>query len=112
MMNALLYCISDRGVYLNIDSITTFITLPGQIAMIRSVAQHAGLSQTCLERIAKAERVVPKMQATIEFVSGYVHKQVQQLDLPTPVAYVLHARLIPACYLERVAQRRPLHAGE
>jgi uncharacterized protein len=28
MMNAVLYCISDRGVYLNIDSITTFITLP------------------------------------------------------------------------------------
>jgi hypothetical protein len=80
--------------------------------MIRSVAQHAGLSQTCLERIAKAERVVPKMQATIEFVSGYVHKQVQQLDLPSPVAYVLHARLIPSCYLERVAQRRSLHAGE
>ena len=40
-----------------------------QIDTIRSVAQHEGLSQTCLERIEKAERVVPKMQATIEFVS-------------------------------------------
>jgi len=100
----------ERGVRRNGRLIAADIQ--GQIAMIRSVAQHAGLRQACLERIAKAERVVPKMQATIEFVSGYVHKQVQQLDLPTPVAYVLHARLIPSCYLERVAQRRSLHAGE
>jgi hypothetical protein len=70
-----------------------------QMDMIRSVAQHEGLSQTCLERIDKAERVVPKMQATIEFVSGYVHKQVRQLDLSPPVSYALHAHLIPACYL-------------
>ena len=39
-------------------------------------------------------------------------KQVQQLGLPPSVAYVLHARLIPSCYLEWVAQRRPRHAGE
>jgi uncharacterized protein YukE len=79
---------------------------------MRSVAQHEGLSQTCLERIDKAERVVPKMQATIEFVSGYVHKQVRQLALTPPVSYALHAQLIPSCYLERVAQSRTVHAGE
>jgi hypothetical protein len=76
------------------------------------VAQHEGLSQACLERIDKAERVVPKMQATIEFVSRYVQKQVRQLDLTPPVSYALHAHLIPACYLDRVAQRRTVHAGE
>jgi hypothetical protein len=37
--------------------------------------------QTCLERIDQAERVVPKMQATIEFVSGYVRQQVDQPPL-------------------------------
>jgi Family of unknown function (DUF6399) len=83
-----------------------------QIDTIRSVAQHEGLRQTCLERIDKAERVVPKMQATIEFVSGYVHKQVRQLDLSPPVSYALHAHLIPSCYLERVAKQRTVHAGE
>ena len=83
-----------------------------QIDTIRSVAQHEGLSQACLERIDKAERVVPKMQATIEFVSGYVQKQVRQLDLTSPVSYALHAHLIPACYLDRVAQSRTVHAGE
>jgi hypothetical protein len=87
-------------------------TIQGQIDTIRSVAQYEGLSQTCLERIDKAERVVSKMQATIEFVSGYVHKQVRQLDLSPPVSYVLHAHLIPSFYLDRVAQSRTVHAGE
>jgi hypothetical protein len=87
-------------------------TIQGQIDTIRSVAQYEGLSQTCLERIDKAERVVSKMQATIEFVSGYVHKQVRQLDLSPPVSYVLHAHLIPSFSLDRVAQSRTVHAGK
>ena len=44
------------------------------IKQIRAIAQHEGLSQRCVERIEKAERVVPKMQATIEFVSGYIRQ--------------------------------------
>src|SRR3989449_11502003 len=78
---------------------------------VRTVAQHEGLSQTCLERIEKAERVVPKMQATIAFVSGYVRQQVQQLDLAPPVSYAMHAHLIPALYLDRVASTRTVTAG-
>jgi len=65
-----------------------------------------------LERIEKAERVVPKMHATIAFVSGYVRQQVRQLDLTPPVSYALHAHLIPSFYLDRVAQSRTVHAGE
>jgi hypothetical protein len=100
----------ERGVRRNGRLIAADIQ--GQINTIRSVAQHEGLSQTCLERIDKAERVVPKMQATIEFVSGYVRQQVRQLDLTAPVSYALHAHLIPSCYLERVAQRRTVHTSE
>jgi len=100
----------ERGVRRNGRLIAADIQ--GQIDTIRSVAQSEGLSQTCLERIDKAERVVPKMQATIEFVSSYVHKQVRQLDLSPPVAYVLHAHLIPSFYLDRVAQSRTVQAGE
>jgi hypothetical protein len=100
----------ERGVRRNGRLIAADIQ--GPIDTIRSVAQSAGLSQTCLERIDKAERVVPKMQATIEFVSSYVHKQVRQLDLSPPVSYVLHAHLIPSFYLDRVAQSRTVHAGE
>jgi len=46
--------------------------IQAQMDSMRSVAQHEGLSQACVERIAKAERVVPNMQATIACVSGYV----------------------------------------
>jgi hypothetical protein len=83
-----------------------------QIDTVRSVAQHEGLSQKGLDRIEKAERVVPNMQATIACVSGYVRQQVSALDLAPPVSYAVHAHLIPSCYLERVAQTRTMSAGE
>jgi Family of unknown function (DUF6399) len=100
----------ERGVRRNGKLIASDIHT--QIDTIRRVAQQEGLSQTCLERIDKAERVGPKMQATIGFVSGYVRQQVQQLALTPPVSYALHAHLIPACYLERVARTRTVQAGE
>lgn len=83
-----------------------------QINTVRTVAQHEGLSQTGLNRIDKAERVIPKMQATIEFVSGYVRQQVSQLALTPPASYAIHAHLIPSCYLARVAQTRTVSDGE
>src|SRR5262249_1752174 len=79
---------------------------------IRTIAHQEGLSATCLERIAKAERVVPKMQATIEFVSGYVRQQVHQLDVAQTASYAMHAHLIPSYYLERVASTRTVPQGE
>jgi Family of unknown function (DUF6399) len=83
-----------------------------QIDTIRPIAQQEGLSEACLARIDKAERVVPKMQATIEFVSGYVRQQVRQLDLAPPASYAMHAHLMPSYYLERVASTRTRTAGE
>src|SRR5262249_37435431 len=83
-----------------------------QIAAIRTVAQQEHLSETCLERIEKAARVVPKMQATIECVSSYVRQQVSHLNLLPPQSYAMQAHLIPACYLERVASTRTRTAGE
>lgn len=82
------------------------------IATIRTVAQHENLSQRCLDRIDKAERVVPTMQATIEFVPRYVRQQVDQLDLPQPASFVIHARLIPSSYLDRVAQTLTVRDGQ
>ena len=64
-----------------------------------------------MERIEKAERVVPTMQATIEFVARYVGQQVAQLDLTPPVSFVMHAKLIPSYSLDRVAQTRTLSDG-
>jgi len=54
--------------------------IQAQMDQVRAMAQHEGLSQRCLDRIDKAERVVPKMQATIAFVSDDVGQQVRQLD--------------------------------
>jgi hypothetical protein len=99
----------ERGVRRNGQLIASDIR--GHIEQMRSIAQQEGLSQSCVERIEKAERVVPKMQATIEFVSRYVGQQVAQLDLTPPVSFAMHAKLIPSYYLDRVAQTRTLSAG-
>jgi hypothetical protein len=99
----------ERGVRRNGQLIAADIH--EHIAQIRTIAQHEGLSQSCLERIDKAERVVPKMQATIEFVSGYVRQQVAQLDVTPPVSFAMHAKLIPSYYLERVVQTRSVSDG-
>jgi hypothetical protein len=100
----------ERGVRRNGHLIAADIH--GHIAQVRAIAQHEGLSQSCLKRIEKAERVVPKMQATIEFVSRYVGQQVDQLDLTPPVSFAIHAKLIPSLYLDRVAQTRTVRDGE
>jgi hypothetical protein len=100
----------ERGVRRNGQLIAADIQ--AQIETVRTVAKQESLSQSCLDRIEKAERVVPNMKATIEFVSGYVRQQVSQLNLTPPVSYALHAHLIPSFYLERVAQTRTVHAGE
>jgi hypothetical protein len=100
----------QRGVRRNGQLIASDIR--AHIETIRTVAQHEQLSQRSLDRIDKAERVVPKMQATIEFVSSYVRQQVDQLDLTPPASFAMHARLIPSYYLERVAQTRTVSQGE
>jgi Family of unknown function (DUF6399) len=53
-----------------------------------------------------------KMQATIEFISGYVRRQVCQLDLAPPASYVMQAHLIPSYYLDCVAATQTVTAGE
>jgi len=82
------------------------------IDTIRTIAQQEHLSETCLDRLEKAERVVPKMQATIEFVSSDVRQQVSRLALTPPQSHAMHAHLIPSCYLDRVAATRTVTAGE
>jgi uncharacterized protein DUF6399 len=100
----------ERGVRRNGQLIASDIQ--EHIEQIRTVAQHEGLSQSCLERIEKAERVVPKMPATIEFVSRYVSQQVKQLDVTPPGSFAMQAKLIPSYYLDRVAETRTVSDGE
>jgi hypothetical protein len=100
----------ERGVRRNSQLIASDIQ--AHLETIRTVAQDEQLSQSSLNRIDKAERVVPKMQATIAFVSGYVRQQVEQLDLTPPASFAMHAKLIPSYYLDRVAHTRTVSDGE
>ncbi len=105
------HCVDlDRGVRRNDTLIAG--DLHAQIDTIRTIAHQEGLSQGCLNRIEKAERVVPTMQATMAFVSSDVRQQVRQLDVTPPPSYAMHAPLIPSYSLERVAARRTMIAGE
>jgi len=78
---------------------------------MRSVAQHEGRRQRCWERIDKAERVVPKMPGTIACVSRDVAQQGAQLAGTPPVSFAMHAKLIPAYSLDRVAGTRSVREG-
>jgi hypothetical protein len=105
------HCVDlERGVRRNGTLIASDIQ--EHITTIRTMAQQEQLSETCLDRIAQAERVVPKMQATIAFVSGYGRQQVRQLDLGQPASSAMHAHLIPSYSLERVASTRTVTEGE
>jgi hypothetical protein len=100
----------ERGVRRNGQLIVDDIQ--AQMEQMRTIAQEEDLSQRCLDRIEKAERVAPKMRATIAFVSGYVRQQVSQLGLTPPASFAMHARLIPSYDLDRVAQTRTVTEGE
>ena len=105
------HCVDlERGVRRNGKLIASDIQ--EHIATIRTMAEQEQLSETCLERSAQAERVVPTMQATSAFVAGYVRQQVRQLDLAQPVAYAMHAPRMPSYDLDRVASTRPVPQGE
>jgi Family of unknown function (DUF6399) len=104
------HCVDlERGVRRNGHLIA--YDIQGPIEQMRTVAQHEGLSQSCLARIDKAERVVPKMPATLEFVSRDVGQQGAQLDLTPPASFAMHAKLIPSYDLDRVAGTRTVSDG-
>jgi hypothetical protein len=100
----------ERGVRRNGQLIAADIRT--QIDTIRTIAQHEHLSQSRLDRIETAERVVPKMQATIEFVSSSVGQQVNPLGLTQPAFFAMHAKLIPSSSLDRVAHTRTVSDGK
>jgi hypothetical protein len=81
------------------------------LEQMRTIAQHEGLSPSCVERIDKAARVGPKMPATIACVSRDVTQQVTQLAVTPSVALAMHAKLMPSYYRDRVAATRPVAGG-
>ena len=105
------HCVDlERGVRRNGRLIAA--DMQGHIDAIGTIAQQESLSQSCVERSEKAARVVPKMQATIECISGYVRREVNALDLTPPISFAMHAKLIASYDLDRVAQTRTSNDSE
>jgi hypothetical protein len=69
------------------------------------VAVEANLSQGARDRLAKARRVKPRMQATIDFFWTTVLAWLAKWRLSPPMAKLMREILIPVCYLRLAADR-------
>jgi hypothetical protein len=99
------YHLADPATGIRSDGSIVTQKLQRRIDAVRAAAMAEGLAEHSMKRIDKAERVLPKMGQTIDFVSGYLRREVDKLGLTVPEALAVHAKLIPASYLERVAAK-------
>ena len=74
-------------------------------ANLEQVAVTAHLSDHCLQKIAKAKRMVVAMVATLAFFWLTVRAKVERLTLPSEVERAVYDQLIPALYLDLVAEK-------
>jgi len=90
--------------------------LENHFTTLESVAAEAQLPERCLKNIQKAKRLVTKMVATIAFFFLTIQAKVEALSLTPAQEQAIHQQLIPAIYLQLVAdkassaeQRHALH---
>jgi Family of unknown function (DUF6399) len=72
---------------------------------LEQVAADTHLSDHCLQKIAKAKRVVVAMVATLTFFWLTLRAKVEALALPPAVERAVYERLIPAIYLDVVSEK-------
>jgi len=72
---------------------------------LEALAETAALPERCRQRLRKAQRVGQSLVATVCFYFATVTAKVEALSLPQALETALYAHLIPALYLERVAER-------
>jgi hypothetical protein len=72
---------------------------------IKELALPAGLSDSAMRRIAKANRLIGKMVATQTFYFDTIKIKVEALTLQEEVEQTVYNQLIPALYLDLVASR-------
>jgi hypothetical protein len=95
------------------DVATGEIQAPEQVAgrlarcwqRLEALAEAAALPERCRQRLRKAQRVGQSLVATVCFYFATVTAKVEALSLPQALETALYAHLIPALYLERVAER-------
>lgn len=74
-------------------------------ARVHQLAETADWPSRARERIEKAKRVTTQWLATIAFFFATLHAKVEALNLPPALETALCEQLIPAIYLDRVADR-------
>jgi len=74
---------------------------------LEQIAHQANLSERCLQKIHKAQRVVTQMVATIAFFFLTLRTKVEALGLSPRVEQAVYEHLIPGIYLSLVASKAP-----
>jgi hypothetical protein len=82
-------------------------SLARHFATLETVAQEAGLSEKCFDRIEKAKRVVVGMVATLTFYFLMLKTKVEALSLAPAIEQAVYNYLIPAIYLQLVSGKTP-----
>jgi hypothetical protein len=78
---------------------------------LETLAEEAALSERLCAHLTKAKRLTDALVATRAFFFMMVTTRVHALDLAPAIEQAMREDLIPALYLERVAERRP-HAEQ
>ena len=79
---------------------------------LKRIATEAGLSERSMAGLAKAERLLPTLKASLAFFHERVDRRVAALTLPPEQAGIVTTHLVPAAYLERAANRAQLAADK
>jgi hypothetical protein len=79
--------------------------LQGCWQTLNQLARAAHLPERCQEQIRKAQRLTGSLLATLSFFFATVQAKIEALNLPLEVETAMYHSLIPAIYLERVADK-------
>jgi Family of unknown function (DUF6399) len=76
-----------------------------QLAVIKTVATEAKLSENSMKRLEKVERVFMFMLSTVTFFWGTVKNMILSLELSADLEALMQTILIPALYLQIAAKK-------
>jgi hypothetical protein len=93
----------ETGTPRSTESIAT--ALNAHFSNLEAVAAETHLSDQCLQKIAKAKRVVVTMVATLVFFFLTIRAKVEALALTPDLERAVYDQLIPAIYLDLVAEK-------
>jgi Family of unknown function (DUF6399) len=79
--------------------------LQGCWQTLNQLVRAANLPERCQEQIRKAQRLTGSLLATLSFFFATVQAKIESLNLPLEVETAVYHSLIPAIYLERIADK-------